>query len=189
MAPMLFDSTCMQLHLEPSRSLSQALQSSQCPFLFGHLHGQRRACILASRCPCVIWTAYGWHGLVRTVWRVLSVQHQGGSLFPNTSLSMPAFAASHRPHVVFLCPFLSGLMICRLCLVGRSRLSSPAALLQLSFAIKSGARLLHDHGTLGVGTHIRAGPADGQEAMTSCSGRHGASSTAEKQSKMTKELQ
>ena len=35
---------------------------------------------------------------------------------------------------------------CRLSLVGRFHWSSPAALLQPSFAIKSGAHLLHNYG-------------------------------------------
>ena len=50
------------------------------------------------------------------------------------------------PMQVFWCPFLSVVISCRLCLVGRSHWSSPAALLQPSFAIKSGAHLLHNYG-------------------------------------------
>ena len=96
MAPVLFDEH-LQAAAPGAFCLSQALQSSQCLSLLGCLHGQRTARFLASRCPCVVWIAYSWHGLVRTVQRVLSVQHQGGSCPTGLATNQPDYCLLSLP--------------------------------------------------------------------------------------------
>ena len=146
-------SICRQLHLEPS------VLAKHCnPY---NASASLDACMAKEQpasWPAGVLVLFG----LLTAGMAWSKRYKGSSLssirvgpvlpdLPQTSLTIACFRCQSLTQCSLSVPLLDIVISCRLSLVGGYHLSSPAALLQPSFAIKSGAHLLHNHGTSGAG--------------------------------------